>query len=273
MSALADQHVQHHKNVHQQRHHKVASKHKQYAHNKKAQSKQKSTVAPFTQKQTKDIEQIIHNYLIRNPEVLVEASRALQRKQQTEMIAKAKQAIALNRVPLFKAQSPVMGNPQGDVSLVEFFDYQCKHCKNMTEVVHSLVTDDNKLKVIYKQLPIFGADSEFAARAALAARNQNKYTELHKALMQYEERLSKEKVLDIAKNAGLNVEQLQKDMNDPAIGAELRANMDLAQKIGIMGTPAFIVASRTDGDNIKSYFVAGALSKPLLQNLINEMRK
>lgn len=227
----------------------------------------------FDSKQTQEIEQIIHNYLINNPEVLVKASRALQRKQQAQMMSRAKRAIALNRTSIFEAKSPVAGNPKGQVSLVEFFDYQCKHCKNMSEVVHGLIKDNAHLKVIYKQLPIFGAESEFASRAALAARNQNKYKELHTALMAYDERLSEEIVLKVAKDVGIDVDKLKADMNDPAIGAELKENLTLAQKIGIMGTPAFIVASQTNSDNIKSYFVAGALSKPMLQNLINEMKK
>jgi len=250
-----------------------ASHHKTHYPVKASHAKKQSRVKSFNKKQRKQIEQIIHSYLVAHPEVLIEASRSLQRKQQAEMIAKAKRVIALNRTLIFKAQSPIAGNPQGKVNLVEFFDYQCKHCRNMSKVVHGLIGDNKQLKVIHKQLPIFGAESEFASRAALAARNQNKYSALHTALMTNEDRLSEAKVLGLAESVGINISQLKKDMNDPSIGAEIKANMDLAHKIGIMGTPAFIIASRTDSDKMKSYFVAGALSKLLLQNLINEMKQ
>jgi protein-disulfide isomerase len=234
------------------------------------QLKSKSAHA-FSAKKTKSIEKIIHSYLLQHPEVLVEASRALQRKQQEAQLAKAKREIKRNRQPLFSANSPVAGNPLGKVSLVEFFDYQCKHCKTMHVVVEGLIAANQHLKVIYKELPIFGAESEFAAKAALAAQKQHKYAQLHQALMAQDAPLTTVKILSLAKQAGLDVAQLKKDMNDSAIEAELKTNLSLARSIGIMGTPAFVLANHMQDKQLRSYFVAGALGQPLLQNLINEL--
>lgn len=226
----------------------------------------------FTEPQKKAIEKIIHDYLVNQPEVLIEASRALQEKQQANMLEKAKKVIADNQSLVFSDKSPAAGNAEGKVQLVEFFDYQCKYCKRMTTVVDTLAKDNKSLKVIYKELPIFGGASEYAAKAALAANMQGKFKVMHLALMGVEQRLNNELVLKLAKDAGLDVDRLKKDMDDPKVAQEIKDNMMLAEKIGIQGTPVFIIASGVGSDSIKAQYVPSATSQMRLQKLIDEVK-
>ena len=224
----------------------------------------------FNPKQKTAIQKIVHEYIVTNPEVLVEASRALQQKQQQNMVQNARQAIQANAKQLFNNQSPVAGNKQGKVNLVEFFDYQCIHCKQMVGVIGGLIKTNSDLRVVYKEFPIFGPNSQYAAAAALAANKQGKYHALHNALMAEKNKLNKDSVLRIAKKVGLDTEQLQKDMKDPAIKKELEANLDLAKKLGLGGTPAFVVAANPLKDAMKAFFVPGAASQAMLQGLIKQ---
>ena len=129
--------------------------------------------------QKKEFEKIIHEYLVKNPEVLLEASQALQQKQQQAMQQQAQVAIKDNSKQLFTDSLTTMGNPKGDVTLVEFFDYQCVHCKKMSPLLNTLMKDKPNLRVIYKEFPIFGKNSEMAAKVALAAAMQGKYKEFN----------------------------------------------------------------------------------------------
>jgi len=230
--------------------------------------------AQFNPEQKAAIEKIVHDYLVTNPNVLIEASQALRSQEQQKMLKQAEKAITQNAKQLFNAKlSPVVGNKKGNVTLVEFFDYQCIHCKQMTSVIKQLKTNDKKLRIVYKEFPIFGANSQFAAKAAIASVKQGKYAAFHNALMNVKQALNKDKVMQIAKSVGLNTKRLAKDMKDPAIQKELDANLKLAQKMGIIGTPAFVVAKNPFKKSQKAYFVPGATSKAMLQNLISEARK
>ncbi len=229
--------------------------------------------AGFSDGQTKQIEKIVHEYLVKNPEVLIEAGRVLQQRQRDEAMNHARKAIVENSSQLFQSNSsPVTGNASGDVNLVEFFDYQCIHCKHMTKTVGELLKTDKKVRVIYKQFPIFGKSSEFAAKAALAANKQGKFSALHEALMDVSEKLDDAKVLAIAKQAGLDVAKLQKDMQDPAVAKELMDNQKLAESMGIMATPVFVLGSNPPSASMKTQFVPGAVALPMLEGLIKQIR-
>lgn len=225
----------------------------------------------FSPTQTQAIEKIVHDYLIKNPQVLVEVSQALQQQQMSQMQKTASKAIAQNAKQLFSdPQSPVIGNPNGDVTIVEFMDFQCTHCKEMSPIMETIIKQDGNVRVVYKELPIFGPTSEFAAKAALASIKQGKYAQFHAALMKDDKSLSKEEVLKIAQAVGLNISQLQKDADSPAIAQQLKDNFKLAQAMGLMGTPALVVANR---DGSKTVFVPGTTSQQNLQQLIASMRK
>lgn len=223
--------------------------------------------------QKKKIETIVHDYLVSHPEVLLEASQALQQKQQQSMQEQAKTAIEKNADDIFSGNMAVAGNPDGNVTLVEFFDYQCGHCKKMSPVINKLVKENANLRVIYKEFPIFGDSSDLASRAALAASMQGKYKEMHEALIKLDKRLNKDLILKAAKSAGLDMAKLKKDMDSQKVKEELKENRELAEKLHLMGTPAFIIASTPSGKYKKgseTAFIPGAASQESLQELIKK---
>lgn len=229
--------------------------------------------ASFSDNQKQEIQTIVREYLIQHPDVLMEVSRALQEKQAKEMQNQAKDAVAQNAERLFSSKrSPWIGNESGPVVLVEFFDYQCVHCKHMVDVVDKLHQNNKNLKIVFKQFPIFGHDSEFAARAALASVSQGKFSAFHNALLKNEGRLTNDQVMKIAKNVGLNVKKLKTDMNKPEVTQELQDTMDLARKMHLMGTPAFVVSNTPFNKNKDYFFVPGSSSTEVLQGFIDKAK-
>lgn len=227
--------------------------------------------APMTDTQKKQMGQVIHDYLVQNPEVLVEVSQVLQQKQQKAMQESAMTAITQNAAEIFTGNIAVAGNPKGKVTLVEFFDYQCGHCKQMKPVLDELIKADSNLRVIYMEFPIFGKTSEFASKAALAAAMQGKYDAMHQALLKMDKHLDDKMVMDAAKSAGLNLTKLKADMDSKKVNDILVANRKLAEKLHLMGTPAFIIGATPDGkykEGSTPAFVPGAASQKTLQDLI-----
>ncbi|HBI22592.1 MAG TPA: DsbA family protein [Legionella sp.] len=223
--------------------------------------------------QKKQFEQIIHDYLVASPEVLIEASQALQQKQQLTQEKEAKSAISENVAQLLNGQLAVAGNPKGDVTVVEFFDYQCIHCKKMKPIMIDLVNKNSNVRVVFKEFPIFGKTSEIASRAALAAAMQGKYLPMQSALLQQDKRLDKQLVLDTAKSIGLDMAKLQLDMESKQVTAELDANRALAEKMHLMGTPAIVVLSTPVGQfkpSSETGFIPGGATAEALQSLVDK---
>ncbi|MBA2651495.1 MAG: DsbA family protein [Tatlockia sp.] len=219
------------------------------------------------------VEKIVHDYLVNNPEILLEASQALQQKQQKQMQVQAQAAIQSNSEQLFNDSFTVIGNPKGNVTLVEFFDYQCIHCKQMSPIIGELIKQNPNLRVIYKEFPIFGNTSEEASKAALAAAMQGKYLALHSALLKLDGRLTSEMIMDAAKSAGLDLAKLKTDMDSKTVTDALEANRQLAEKLHLMGTPAFIVAATPQGKmkpGSTPSFIPGAASEKTLQDLVKK---
>lgn len=224
----------------------------------------------FSPDQVKQIQNVIHDYLVKNPQVLVEVSQALQAEQMQKMQAFSLKAIANHKAQIFNdPNSPVAGNKNGDVILVEFFDYQCGHCKDMKGVIDEVVKKNPDLKVVFKEFPIFGANSEFASKAALAAALQGKYQQLHEALLAAGNPLTKEKIMAAIQALNLNAADIQKNMSASNIVQELKNNFELAKKLKIMGTPAFIIANK---DLTKFGYVPGATSASDLQAQIDAVK-
>jgi hypothetical protein len=227
----------------------------------------------FTADQKVAIEKIVHNYLLTHPEVLIEVSHALEMKQQAMMQEKAQKIIPLVLAELIHAQnSPVAGNPKSAVSVVEFYDNQCPHCKVMGKEIDALLASNPNIRIVYKELPIFGPDSEFAAKAALAAQRQGKFTVFHNALLNAQGRLNNQIVLDIAKSVGLDVNTLQANMNLPEYAQELKANAALASKLGINGTPAFVIVHPEKDGKVKSVFIPGQTNKDQLLQAVQSIQ-
>jgi protein-disulfide isomerase len=210
------------------------------------------------------IEKIVHDYLIANPEVIEEAIQALQAKREAAEKHRAQAALsehgdALREHPM----TPISGNKTGDVTVVEFFDYLCGYCKRSLASMVDLLNSDKNVRVVWKELPILGPASRFAARAAMAAKKQDKYYNFHVGLMNARGRLSESKVMRIAANIGLNVDRLREDMKDPKIESYLDETKQLANTLGIRGTPAFIIGNT---------LVPGAIDEAGMKRIIAEIR-
>ncbi len=156
--------------------------------------------------------------------------------------AEPQAALALHREEIFgDPDSPVGGNPEGDVTLVEFFDYNCPYCRQTAPLIGQMEAADPRLRVVYKQFPVLGPGSVFAAKAALAAHRQKKFIAFHRALYQIRGRVDESRTLRAAEAAGLDVARLKSDMQDPAIEAMLSRNLALARLLGIDDTPGFVI--------------------------------
>jgi protein-disulfide isomerase len=191
------------------------------------------------------VEQIMRDYLTKNPEILVEMTNELDKRQAAEETAKQQKTISENADKIFRSPTSfVAGNPNGDVSVVEFFDYNCGYCKRALPEVVKLVNGDSKVRLVLKELPIFGDDSEAAAKLALAAIKQGKYFEMHQKLFSEPGKADKEKALRVAKELGLDADKLQKDADDPSVKQALDESKDLAQKLGLQGTPLYLIGDR-----------------------------
>jgi protein-disulfide isomerase len=188
-----------------------------------------------------DINSQVRAYILANPEIIVEAVNQLEARREETEANELTAFIASASDEIFNdPASPVGGNPGGDVTLVEFFDYNCHYCRKAAPVLAELEAGDRGLRIVYKEFPILGPGSEFAARAALASRKQDKYLDFHKAMMSHAGRIDEGSVLEIAAGLGLNVDLLKKDMADPAIAQAISGNLALAQKLRITGTPGFV---------------------------------
>jgi protein-disulfide isomerase len=208
--------------------------------------------------QRQEIESIIHDYLMQHPDVLIAALRKADE-------AKASQALTEYKKEVFSDPStPVGGNPQGDVAIVEFFDYRCPYCKQVEPSLESMLKQDPKLRLVYKEFPILGPVSVTAAHAALAAQRQGKYDAFHDAMMEARGNITDDTVYRIAGSVGLDVDKLKHDMASPEITRTIKDNMKLADALDIHGTPAFVI-----GDKV----VPGAVDLDELKSMVSEARK
>ncbi len=184
-------------------------------------------------------------YLLNNPEIIVEAVNRMEAKQKAAQEDEVTALLSARSADIFSnPASPVGGNPDGDVTLVEFFDYNCPYCRQAQPLLQQLLQADPGVKLVLKEFPILGPGSTFAARAALASQKQGKYAAFHEAMMTHKGSISEGSTLEIAAKVGLDVDQLKTDMADPAIEAEIRSNFELADALRISGTPSFITAKQ-----------------------------
>jgi len=216
--------------------------------------------------ETKQIEEVVRAYLMRHPEVLIDALTAYQQRKEQDERAAQKVAFSNARsVLLSDPGSPTGGNREGDVTVVEFFDYQCPYCKTASTTLHNLLSEDRGLRVVYKELPILGPASVVGAKAALAVARQGmtQYVAFHRALMDNRGPISLQTVLDLARGLGIDVQRLQRDMDHPAVAEQIARNLELARTLGISGTPAFVI-----GDEL----VPGAIARQELVRLVAKAR-
>ena len=197
--------------------------------------------AAFTDAQKDAIGPLVKEYLMENPSVIMEAMSAYQNKQREEAQKLAEQKIAENIAKLTSANMPAVGNPDADITIVEFFDYNCGYCKRALPDIQAALEADENVRVVFQEMPILGPSSKAAALWALAAHRQDKYFDYHIALMEHNGPKEERQLEKLAKELGLDVDKMKKDIADGSVEKELDAVMDVAREIGVSGTPAFIV--------------------------------
>ena len=188
------------------------------------------------------IKELVLEAIRENPGIVFEAAQLFEQQQQALQAQAAAQVLDTEKATLENdPNAPVLGNPDGDVPVVEFFDYNCPYCRRVKPEMEALLAADPNVRVVYREWPILGDGSVFAARAALASRNQGKYEEFHWAMMQLKERAEEASILRTAEDIGLDVAQLRRDMNGPEIEEHIQTSMRLAQSLGFSGTPSFVI--------------------------------
>ena len=224
--------------------------------------------AEFSALQKGEIEKIVRDYLVSHPEVLQEAMAELEKRQAAGEAEKHQAAVKEHAQALFSSpRQVVIGNPKGDVTFVEFFDYNCGYCKRAMADMLTLMKQDPKLKVVLKEFPVLGPGSVEAAQVAVAVRMQDKtgqkYLQFHERLMGGRGQANKAAALAAAKDVGMNMAQLEKDMAAPEVKETLQESFKLAEALGMNGTPSYVI-----GDSV----VVGAVGLEALREKVNTSR-
>ena len=219
--------------------------------------------AGFTAEQKAEIETIIRQYLVdKEPETIDKAIKVLKQREQVRQDKVTKDAVERNKARIFDdPNSPILGNPKGDVTIVEFYDYSCGYCKASQPAVEELLKADKNVRFIAKEFPILGDGSILATRAALASVKQKKFEKFHATLMDYRGQLNKASIMATAQRAGLDTAQLNRDMNDKAIDDMIAENHKLGNDLDVRGTPMFII-----GDMVRPGAMDAAELKQLVAN-------
>lgn len=192
----------------------------------------------FNSAEKQEINTLIREYILNNPEIIPEAVEVLRSRQNASALSTSQEQLYND------GYSHVAGNKNGDVTIVEFYDYNCGYCKQVPQVFARLLLEDKNLKIIFKELPILAESSQFASIAAMASIKQNKFMAFHRAMMKNKRQLTEELILKIARDSGLNEDQLLKDMADPTIETNIMKTKYLVQNIGISGTPGFVIGNQ-----------------------------
>ena len=184
------------------------------------------------------IEKIVHDYIMAHPEIIPEAMARMQSREVEKLLASNRKEI---QTPFASAMA---GNPDGDVTLVVFFDFACPYCRQGKADVAKLVASDPKLKVVFRDFPVLSPASDEAAMAALSAAQQGKYLKFHDAMFDTPGKVTHERTVAVVRSAGLNEMKTAKDLNSPALKAELKKNLDLGRALGLTGTPSYVVGNQ-----------------------------
>lgn len=224
--------------------------------------------ADMAPEQKKAIEAVVRDFLMANPEVLQEAMSELEKRQQEAQRGAQKEALTSEKAKLFNSpHQAVVGNPQGDVTLVEFFDYNCAYCKRALSDLTEISKSDPKLRIVLKDFPVLGPDSIDASKVALAVRQQlkgDRYFDYHARLMGSKGRVGKERAMALAKDMGVDLTRLAKDTEGPEVQAAIEETVRLGDRLGLTGTPSFII-----GDEV----ISGAVGLSPLKQVVAGVRQ
>ena len=210
------------------------------------------------------VKELVLEAIRENPEIIMEAVALLEQRQ-ADAQAQNKADVLRNQRDLIERDpnAPVLGNPDGDVTVVEFFDYNCPYCRRAKPEIRALIEEDPNVRLVYREWPILGEGSVFAAKAALAARAQGKYEDFHWAMMAIDGRANEASVMRVAEDVGLDLDQLRQDMEAQEVAEHIETSMRLTQALGFNGTPSFVI-----GDAL----VPGFVEKERLSDLVSEAR-
>ena len=212
----------------------------------------------FSKKQQDDINNMIRAYILEHPEILPEAIQILQNRSKKALLSQ-------NHTRLYEdGFSFVGGNRDGDVTVVEFFDYNCGYCKKAFSTVERLKKTDGNIRIIYKEFPILSEVSYVASKAAMASIKQGKYEVFHKALLNNNGKLTEDKIFSIARGLGMDEKKLAKDMTNPLLERNIQVNHSLAKALDITGTPGFVIGNA---------IIPGAVPYEQLMALIGQARR
>lgn len=212
-----------------------------------------------------DIEKIVREYILQHPEVLMESVQAHRDRERAEAQRRSNDAVGTKRPELFDdATSPVIGQADAEIAIVQFFDYKCGYCRRVSPTLSKLLEEHKNVRVIFKELPILGAESHMASRAALAAAKQGAYLAFHRELMSLNGPITPAAIEDTARKLGLDVARLQADMSSKEVEAVLAQNQRLATAIGVQSTPSFVIGNE---------LIAGAIDLAGFEELISRAGK
>ncbi len=212
-----------------------------------------------------DVQAVVKDFIQDNPEAILKSVNDFQQKSQQQQDASAQKTVTDNRDALENdPSSPVAGNPKGDVTIVEFFDYSCGYCKKVMPAVIKIIEEDKNIRLVFKEFPILGPNSVLASQAALAVHiiSPDKYLQFHKALMEGHAS-SKDAILKVATDMGLKADEISAKMDSPEVQAILAKDKELAGKVGIRGTPAF---------TINGEFIPGAIDYDTFKEKVKAAR-
>jgi protein-disulfide isomerase len=229
---------------------------------------QASYADEFSTNQRGEVERIVREYLIAHPEVIQDAMAELEKRQSAADAEKHKAAVKQYSEALFASpRQVVLGNPDGNVTFVEFFDYNCGYCKRAMDDMLTLMKNDPKLKIVLKEFPVLGPGSVEAAQVAVAVHMQDKsgkkYLEFHQKLLGGRGQADKARALAVAKDIGLDMGRLDKALASAEVKATLQESFKLAEALGLNGTPSYVI-----GDNV----VVGAVGLDALKEKVNTSR-
>jgi protein-disulfide isomerase len=220
-------------------------------------------IAAHAQDLTQDqIKALVLETIRENPSIVVEALQAVEAQQQQAQAAAARANLAALRDTLENdPNAVVLGNPDGDVTIVEFFDYNCPYCRNAKSELAAVLAADPNVRVVLREWPILGEGSVFAARAALAARAQGQYPAFHAALMNMQGRAEEQSVIRVAQSLGLDIDQLRRDMDAPEILAHVQTSQNMGRALGFTGTPSFVIGDAVAPGMIGSDQIAAMIAQ------------
>ncbi|MBN9028406.1 MAG: disulfide bond formation protein DsbA [Rhizobiales bacterium 63-7] len=217
-------------------------------------------------KQKEEIGQFIKEYLIQNPEIMLDVQNALQAKQEAARTQASAEAVAANKKAIFSDSGDmILGNPKGDVTIVEFFDYNCGYCKHALSDMNEIIDADKNVRFVLKELPILGPDSMAAHKVSYAfkALAPEKYGEFHRALLGGDVRATEERAIEVATSLGVKEDALRKQMADKPNDASVKDVYQLAGTLGITGTPSYVIGNEA---------VFGAVGAEALEEKIGNVR-